>query len=547
VKRLTILALVLPGAAPGGPSRRSSASASGLLLVASLTLLFPAVAPYGYGPAPEACVGEAAASAAGPHARTATGLGHNDAAPRHAAGAGRRRVGETYYVSPTGSDRNPGTFARPFATVNRGVRVLRPGDTLAIRGGIYPEALRNAIPSGTSWSAPVSVVAYRGEAVTLRPPPSAARVIDLSGRFAYIAIEGITCDAGRITSKWGDGIKISYEDRAGHYAHHIRLRGVEVKNASQNGILITEEPSLGNLTRHNEILGCKVHHNGVNSSLRHGIYIESSHNTVDRCEIHDNGGYGIHVYRSSGVNGTDAGSNTISNNRVYDNGFSKGSVRKAADGWGIGLSVGDGNLAYNNLVYGNKGGGIQVDLGATRTRVYHNSVYDNRLNHGIEFGRGSRDGVCRNNISHGNKGGNYFSSAGSRTTADHNLFAADPQWVNPAGGDFRLRKTSPAIDAGAPLPEVPRDFGGTRRPQGKAYDIGAYEYRSPNGGVQRPNSSRPQGKASASPDPAMPRLKPQSSRRPKRPGNPARCRVRAREAGRRLSRCSQPYWLPSGS
>jgi hypothetical protein len=37
---------------------------------------------------------------------------------------------------------------------------------------------------------------------------------------------------------------------------------------------------------------------------------------------------------------------------------------------------------------------------------------------------------------------------------------------------------SPAIDVGQTLVDVTTDLEGTPRPQGNAYDIGAYEYRS---------------------------------------------------------------------
>ena len=45
--------------------------------------------------------------------------------------------------------------------------------------------------------------------------------------------------------------------------------------------------------------------------------------------------------------------------------------------------------------------------------------------------------------------------------------------------DAGLRDLSPAIDSGVTLTEVPNDFIGTQRPQGKAYDIGAYEFIPP--------------------------------------------------------------------
>src|SRR5207302_750960 len=50
------------------------------------------------------------------------------------------------------------------------------------------------------------------------------------------------------------------------------------------------------------------------------------------------------------------------------------------------------------------------------------------------------------------------------------------KFVNAAANDFHLQAGSPAIDAGITLAQVPVDADGVSRPQGKAYDIGAYEF-----------------------------------------------------------------------
>jgi hypothetical protein len=63
---------------------------------------------------------------------------------------------ETYYVASAGNDENPGTAEKPFRTLNRGVKPLKPGDTLVVREGVYRESLRDNIPAGTSWDAPVT-------------------------------------------------------------------------------------------------------------------------------------------------------------------------------------------------------------------------------------------------------------------------------------------------------------------------------------------------------------------------------------------------------
>ena len=58
-----------------------------------------------------------------------------------------------------------------------------------------------------------------------------------------------------------------------------------------------------------------------------------------------------------------------------------------------------------------------------------------------------------------------------------NSIQAEPQFVNPAAGDFHLLSTSPAIDQGLSL-GLAADLEGTPRPQGAGWDLGVYEYQA---------------------------------------------------------------------
>ena len=58
----------------------------------------------------------------------------------------------------------------------------------------------------------------------------------------------------------------------------------------------------------------------------------------------------------------------------------------------------------------------------------------------------------------------------------HSLAVADPLFVAAATRDFHLQPTSPAIDAAETGKAPLTDAEGTARLQGKAPDIGAFEY-----------------------------------------------------------------------
>jgi nitrous oxidase accessory protein NosD len=378
----------------------------------------------------------------------------------------------TYYVATTGNDANPGTDAAPFRTLAKGVKGLKPGDTLYIKSGTYAEALINNIPGGTSWSSPVTVAAAPGQTVTLRPPAGSVNVL----RFAhaarkYIVVDGLILDGINVGY---DVVKITFSSSGGA-SHHIRIKNSELKNAQitkpnadqskphGQGILITPGSD------YNELINLKVHDNGA-SDFDHGFYISSSYNLIERSEFYRNAGWGGKLYAQGYSNKVN--NNIFRNNKMYQN------ARVGNRGAGIVVSSGKGNLIYNNLVWGNQGG-IQIDFGVADAKVYNNTVYAN-AKWGILIGSGSQGAKISNNIVYGNSGP-AISNQGSGTLLSDNLLNVDPKFVNATSKDFRLQGGSLAINTGKTLSEVPKDYAGVSRPQGSSHDIGGYEYTGSTG------------------------------------------------------------------
>ena len=148
-------------------------------------------------------------------------------------------------------------------------------------------------------------------------------------------------------------------------------------------------------------------------------------------------------------NFTEAHNNIVRKNIFHDYGISTNG------GVAILLSSGANNTAYNNLIYNVAGVGLAATGGANNS-------------------------ILKNNISFSNGTDTAFSGTG--TVATNNL-TTNPQFSNPAAGDFHLQSGSPAINQGADLSgpigctdgSTCVDFAGTIRPRGPAWDIGAYE------------------------------------------------------------------------
>ncbi len=127
---------------------------------------------------------------------------------------------------------------------------------------------------------------------------------------------------------------------------------------------------------------------------------------------------------------------------------------------------------YNNVIYGygDQGTGYAVNktFGGT-VDLKNNILVDTK---DLPYVNGIPE-VQGNNIFY--NGGNDFPSAPPGWALDS--LDGDPFFVNPAAGDFRLKKISPAIDNGssAVSGSVKTDFVGVERPQGEEYDMGVFE------------------------------------------------------------------------
>jgi hypothetical protein len=370
----------------------------------------------------------------------------------------------TFYVAKTGSDgyscsqaQSPTTPKLTIAGPSGGLKCLSAGSTLIIKGGAYAEAIDNGqIPSGSSWDAATVVRAAPGETVILQPTSGGGGgdAVWFYGQ-SYIVLDGLIIDASNVPVQ---GVRIN--DNNGSPSHHIRLQNVEVMNAHQSNCIGVQNEKQHDL----QFINVKAHHCGNNTSYHHGLYLKGSNNLVDRSQFYNNAGEGVQLYGSI----TGNSNNTIRNSVMHDN----GSV-------GLMLGSGSNNVAYNNQVYINSrasfGGGIYINYtGATNNQVYNNTVYGNN-GYCVYVGSDSTGAIVQNNVCWQNAT-NSIKNDGSKSSIANNL-TADPKFTDAGNKDFRLQVGSPAIDAGVKISAVGTDFAGMARPQGAAYDLGAYEFK----------------------------------------------------------------------
>jgi len=354
----------------------------------------------------------------------------------------------TYYVATNGSDSNSCGAAQnittPRQSVANGASCLTPGDTLYIRGGTYNVGPWGGPPSGTS-SARVTMAGYPQDGArpaTLNVGASGENGITLNGK-NWITIDNLVLNGPRTGStvlKLNGG------------SSNIRVTNTEIRNGGTQGVQVVEGGT------NNLFLGLSVHDNGT-TSLEHGFYFEAPHNTIDGCDIYNHTGFGIHNFHMGDPTVNEG--NIARNNRIHDNGY------------GLLMSNGANQQGYNNLIYNQSNWGIQNYDGAGAL-IVNNTVWNNAAQAAII----SDASTVRNNIFYQNGSGIEDDSGG--TAVFGNNLTTNPSFETVAGGDFHLQSGSAAIDAGtnagAIATTVTTDFDGNTRPQGSAWDIGAYEF-----------------------------------------------------------------------
>ena len=337
--------------------------------------------------------------------------------------------GKTYYVATDGSDSNPGTMSAPFKTIRKGMSCLHSSDTLYIRSGEYNELIDTDMPfdnsTATAWSQAITIAAYNGEQVVIKPTSGNFVFLFASPPYSYIILDGLIIDAANTDI---DAVKITYGSDPRQASHHIWIRNSTIRNAASQGILTTGGgvPGAGgyNIFSNLDVYNNGFRATGMTRAHYHGLYISSDNNTIEYSRVHDNSGWGIHIYSED----YPISNNTVRYNLVYNNGKGDNIGHP-----GIGLYSGPGHQAYGNIVWGNRYG-ISLNYGAANCVVHDNTIYKNTGAQG--------DGVP------------IFDNDGNTTKSNNTLISKDTPDVMPSipgtGGGNPPQNQAPQVPPSLP-------------------------------------------------------------------------------------------------
>jgi hypothetical protein len=384
----------------------------------------------------------------------------------HGSGSSSWASGSTYYtrvaqdyVTLHGFETSGDGARAGFLGNNLVVEYLYSHDSVSIGAQVtilyttYPDSTSAQIIAGPSTNivfGNIKVKNTNGEGLyigAINPDSSAAQQEAMGNQIYGLTITNFWIEQTGVGSGQGDGI----DHKNGIVNELIRHGYIGPGFNRMGGIIVsqTHTPSVSQnlLIEDVEITGtCPTGSGG--SSEGEAIYMNSStfsdgsagkgYNgvTIRNCRLNNNN-IGIYCVNGGGS----------INNIVMDN----NSVRNSTNSPGITLSAQDTvSELKNNALWMNNQGGDQASMSS---------------------------GVVSANNAYG---GGTWSGSGGKVTG-----AVDSDFVNAAAGDFHLASPSAReVDAGITISSFSTDADGVARPQGAAWDIGAYEY--PSGGAQVP-------------------------------------------------------------
>ena len=421
----------------------------------------------------------------------------------------------TYYIAKDGDDQASGSINQAWRSIQKAANTLVAGDTVFIKAGIYNERI-SVQNSGTADQF-IVFINYMNDEVII----DGSDIIwwDWNGLFditdrSYISVLNL-----KLKNSYYGGFWIEN-------SHHIIIENNKTYNTVSCGIGVWESNditihsnevelacndgeqeciSIAN-SHHCEILQNHIHHNGPGTNGGEGIDVKAGSHDILIAENtihHLNNRIGIyadawdaHTYNI-----------TISRNKVYhclDSGIAIASER-------------GGLIEYvrvvNNISYDNKWGGIELGgwtngnyQGATPVRhilfvnntCYQNGSIDDGWGFGIKINNSyAEDITIRNNICSRNNAQIGVENILSNLVIDHNLIdgnndveeavfgsdsiVGDALFMDANAANFHLLENSPAIDNGSSLDAPSEDFDKHQRPDGGAFDIGAFERNSSSG------------------------------------------------------------------
>jgi Right handed beta helix region len=416
-----------------------------------------------------------------------------------------------FYVDSLAAGGGVGSLSAAFRSIQEGLGVLKPGDTLYVRGdtvGVGRVYLENMMfPVSGVNGAPITVKRFPGEKVIV----STADTISLNRDF--LVIEGFIFDHQKAES---DAMRWS--------GNNIDLRECEVRNGSRDGIDVSAKAknvTISNCAIHDfvwtdparrdahciivnpGVIGVRITGNTIFNCSGDGIHLFATNSTpvssyvrdvrIERNKIystlHANSENGLDfkggvdvIVRQNEIHGFTTNKATVVQKGAQNIRFEENIIYDSARG--VEFRWEGGKLQQNvtivrNVIFNISGQYALKFDGVVNVRILNNTVYKSMGNSIRVELEGIKSGMIKNNLiylsgvpriaktfaaDYSHNG--WFSSSAGALASSQDTIGADPLFFDAAAKDFRLTSKSPVLDKGI---DVGVPF------MGAAPDLGAYE------------------------------------------------------------------------
>ncbi len=406
------------------------------------------------------------------------------------------------YVTATGQNGTGASWSSPWVGFsNIQWASLTPGSVLCLAGGTYSGTLTIGASGNTSSTITIKRATAAdpqcGTSVT-GWTNSFDSTVNLSainnGGNSYLTIDGQVSSGIKITYReCGDGVLLTAGQNLTLINTEIQGPGVGYNYitgssgcaGSTAGVYIPATRTFNNLTLRNI----------KNHDTTNGFWISHCTNlTIENSELYNIGAGNEDNGSNNGPHSNLAYLEYVNNltfryNNVYNyrsTGLYPSLDGVQSTGWKI----------YGNVFHDAPAFVVSTGRGSTQVEMYNNTIYNvgDRNGNILNMVNGLAGSAFYNNIFWNTGAVSYNDASASNNFYQTGLWwidASEPGVVinatdpitNAAGGNFTLKVGSKAIDAGRAITSVAGhsynlDRNGTSRPQGNAWDIGAYEYQS---------------------------------------------------------------------
>lgn len=282
-------------------------------------------------------------------------------------------LGNSFYISPTGDDVNPGTLALPWKTSSKVSSMsFGSGDSILFEGGeVFGPVILSEDESGTS-SAPVKLGSYGGGRATLNGGAASEGLLIYNTGSIEVDNLNVVGDGAGVNPKGG---VFAFVDKGGDVKlPHLKFSNMDI-SGFHNGLMIGGGNGASGFDDV-EIFEVDAHGNVDNGIITYGA-ANYSHTAV---HVHDSRAYensGTGGYKGSGIVLGHVNGGTIEYCVAYGNG--------AAGNGGVGLWTYESNNiviqfseSYDNRTSANHdGGGFDLDGGVTNSVMQYNHSHGN--------------------------------------------------------------------------------------------------------------------------------------------------------------------------